>query len=51
MSRAAALALVEVSKSGTAFCLGATSDGAVTYGADDDPSNVDSIADCVDESW
>ena len=47
----ASIVLVKVSESGTAFCIAATSDGTVTYGADDDPSNVDSIADCVDESW
>ncbi|HEX4906511.1 MAG TPA: hypothetical protein VFU93_13725 [Acidimicrobiales bacterium] len=47
----ASIVLVKVSESGTAFCIAATSDGAVTYGADEDPSNVDSIADCVDGSW
>ena len=50
-SEGADIVLVKVSESGTAFCIAATSDGTVTYGADDDPSNVDSIADCVDESW
>jgi len=50
-SEGANIVLVKVSESGTAFCIAATSDGAVTYGSDEDPSNVDSIADCVDESW
>ena len=45
------IVLVKVSQSGTAFCIAATSDGKVTYGSSDDPSNVDSIADCVDGSW
>lgn len=47
----ASIVLVKVSETGTAFCIAATSDGRVTYGADEDPSNVDSIADCTDGSW
>ena len=50
-SEGADIVIVKISESGTAFCIAATSDGVVTYGSDDDPSNVDSIADCVDESW
>ena len=45
------IVLVKTSESGTAFCIAATSEGVVTYGSSDDPSNVDSIADCVDGSW
>jgi hypothetical protein len=45
------IVLVKVSQSGTAFCIAATAGGAVTYGSVEDPSNVDSIADCVDGSW
>jgi hypothetical protein len=47
----ASIVLVKTSASGTSFCIAATSDGVVTYGSSDDPSNVDSIADCVDGSW
>jgi hypothetical protein len=50
-SEGANIVLVKSSESGTTFCIAATSDGAVTYGSSDDPSNVDSIADCVDGSW
>ena len=50
-SEGADIVLVKVSESGTAFCIAATSDGTVTYGSSEDPSNVDSIADCVDGSW
>ena len=50
-SEGANIVLVKTSESGTTFCIASTSDGAVTYGSDADPSNVDSIADCVDGSW
>ena len=43
--------LVKTSESGTSFCIASTSDGTVMYGSDEDPSNVDSIADCDDGSW